>query len=71
MIANLRDRLVARIREHGPLRFGEFVDAALYDPHSGFFSRGGGAGRRGDFLTGPEVGPLFGAVIARALRFCA
>ena len=24
------------------------------------------AGRRGDFLTSPEVGPLFGAVIARA-----
>ena len=26
-----------------------------------------GAGRRADFLTSPEVGPLFGAVIARAL----
>jgi len=29
--------------------------------------RTGRAGRRGDFLTSPEVGPLFGAVIARAL----
>jgi SAM-dependent MidA family methyltransferase len=29
--------------------------------------RSGRAGRRGDFLTSPEVGPLFGAVIARAL----
>lgn len=28
---------------------------------------GRGAGRRGDFLTSPEVGPLFGAVVARAL----
>ena len=28
---------------------------------------GGRAGRRGDFLTSPEVGPLFGAVMARAL----
>ena len=26
-----------------------------------------GAGRRGDFLTSPEVGPLFGAVVARYL----
>jgi SAM-dependent MidA family methyltransferase len=33
----------------------------------GFFSSGGGAGRRADFLTSPEVGPLFGAVVARAL----
>ena len=27
----------------------------------------GRAGRRGDFITSPEVGPLFGAVVARAL----
>src|SRR5688572_33116630 len=67
MTADLRDSLVARIRERGPIRFGEYIDAALYDPEFGFFSRGGGAGRRGDFLTSPEVGPLFGAVIAGAL----
>src|SRR5690348_8235326 len=64
---SLRDELAARIREHGPLRFGEFVEAALYDPTFGFFTRGSGAGRRRDFLTSPEVGPLFGAVLARAL----
>ena len=41
---------------------------ALYDPDGGFFAGGGrGAGRRGDFLTSPEVGPLFAAVVARAL----
>jgi hypothetical protein len=34
MTANLRDSLVARIRERGPIRFGEYVDAALYDPSS-------------------------------------
>ncbi len=31
-------------------------------------TRWGSAGRRGDFLTSPEVGPLFGAVLARAIR---
>ena len=45
----------------------EYVDAALYDEHDGFFQAGGQAGRRGDFLTSVEVGPLFGAVIARAI----
>ena len=39
---------------------------ALYGP-TGFYASGGRAGRRGDFLTSPEVGPLFGAVIARYL----
>ena len=37
---------------------------ALYGTH-GFYNSGGQAGRRGDFITSPEVGPLFGAVLAR------
>src|SRR4029079_18716469 len=40
---------------------------ALYGP-SGFYTTGGRAGRRGDFITSPEVGPLFGAVVARFVR---
>ena len=40
------------------------MDEALYGTF-GFYSTGGRAGRRGDFLTSPEVGPLFGAVLAR------
>jgi SAM-dependent MidA family methyltransferase len=44
------------------------MEAALYEPDAGFFARGHGAGRaRGDFVTSPEVGPLFGACVARAL----
>jgi SAM-dependent MidA family methyltransferase len=44
------------------------MEAALYDPEGGFFAQGGGAGRAGsDFLTSPEVGALFGALVARAL----
>ena len=42
------------------------MDEALYGP-DGFYSTGGRAGRRGDFITSPEVGPLFGAVVARYL----
>jgi SAM-dependent MidA family methyltransferase len=51
-----------------PIPFDEFMERALYGP-GGFYTRadGGSAGRRGDFLTSPEVGPLFGAVLARFL----
>lgn len=57
--------------EHVPtpdpaIPFSEFMDQALYGP-AGFYTTGGRAGRRGDFLTSPEVGPLFGAVVARFL----
>lgn len=44
-----------------------FVERALYGA-GGFYEQGGRAGRRGaSFVTSPEVGPLFGAVVARAL----
>jgi SAM-dependent MidA family methyltransferase len=48
----------------GAIRFDEYMRIALYGDH-GFYTAGGQAGRRGDFLTSPEVGPLFGAVLAR------
>jgi SAM-dependent MidA family methyltransferase len=53
----------------GAVPFAEFHRLALYG-RSGFYTRAGGgrAGRRGGaFLTSPEVGPLFGAVLARYL----
>ena len=57
-----------RIERLGSVRFDEFVDLALYHPEGGFYVAGGGAGRsRGDFVTSPEVGPLFGAVVANRL----
>ena len=48
----------------GAIRFDEFMGIALYGEH-GFYATTGRAGRRGDFITSPEVGPLFGTVIAR------
>lgn len=63
----LEAALVAHIAEVGPIGFDEYVDHALYAPGLGFYAGGRGAGRRRDFVTSPEVGPLFGALVARAL----
>ena len=44
--------------------FDQFVERALYDTAAGFYTGGGQAGgRRGDFVTSVEVGPLFAAVV--------
>ncbi len=52
------------IRRAGPVTFAEFQQHAV----DGFFAAGRGAGRAGrDFVTSPETGSLFGALVARAL----
>lgn len=43
--------------------FAEFMEETLYG-ENGFYTKGGGAGRACDYLTSPEVGDLFGYVIA-------
>lgn len=67
MSVDLERAIVEHIRANGPIGFDDYVAHALYTPGLGFYARGGGAGRRRDFLTSPEVGPLFGAVVAQAL----
>ena len=50
----------------GAISFEHYMGIALYG-NGGFYQDGGKAGRRGDFITSPEVGPLFAAVVARYL----
>jgi SAM-dependent MidA family methyltransferase len=59
--------LARLIRREGPVPFDVFVEHALYGD-GGFFATGRGAGRESaDFITSPEVGPLFGALVATAI----
>ncbi len=68
MIEEMTSEIRAEIGAGGPIPFDRFMELALYGAE-GFYTRvdGGSAGRRGDFITSPEAGPLFGAVIARYL----
>lgn len=64
----MNEEIRTAIAESGAIPFERFMELALYGTE-GFYTKpdGGSAGRRGDFITSPEIGPLFGAVMARSL----
>lgn len=54
----------------GSISFAEFMHHALYAPGLGYYSAGAAKlGAAGDFITAPEISPLFGAVLARQSAF--
>ena len=61
------DYIRARIRDSGgSISFAEFMHYALYAPGLGYYSAGARKfGADGDFVTAPEISPLFGRVVAR------
>jgi SAM-dependent MidA family methyltransferase len=61
----LAERIREEIRRDGPMPFERFMSLALYDPDGGYYrSAEARPGRAGDFLTAPELHPIFGATLA-------
>jgi len=64
LLAALREEIALR----GPITFERFMEVALYHPTSGYYaSPDVRIGPDGDFMTSPEVSPIFGTCVANAL----
>ncbi len=67
MSQRLQVYLAQQIAQRGGwIPFADFMQMALYTPHLGYYSGGGhkfGAG--GDFVTAPEISPLFAQALAQ------
>ena len=67
------DRLAALIRHEiaandGAIPFSRFMELALYAPGLGYYSAGARKfGEDGDFVTAPELGPIFAACVAESV----
>lgn len=66
----LLDRIAGELAAHGNwISFARYMEMALHEPGLGYYAGGArklGAG--GDFVTAPELSPLFGRTLARQLR---
>ena len=57
--------IAEQIRTTGPITFADFMQRALYDSTLGYYRSGRpSVGREGDFLTSPELHPVFGYAVA-------
>ena len=64
--AELSRRIAEAIAEAGGrINFEQFMRMALYAPGLGYYSAGAAKlGAAGDFVTAPEISPLFGRCLA-------
>src|ERR1051325_3539697 len=64
-----RDRIEAEIAAGGGwISFARYMQLALHEPGIGYYAGGARVlGARGDFVTAPELGSLFGRTLAREL----
>jgi SAM-dependent MidA family methyltransferase len=62
-------KLRARIVREGSVPFREFMETALYDPEHGYYRRARDPfGASGDYFTAEQVQPVFGILVAAAVR---
>lgn len=60
---SIADRIAAA---GGWISFAQYMELALYAPGKGYYSSGAAKlGESGDFVTAPEISPLFGRTLAR------
>ncbi len=65
----LRSVMAGSIEQAGGwIPFDQWMSQALYTPGLGYYSSLQGLGDEGDFVTAPEISPLFSRVVARQIE---
>ncbi|MFT4960482.1 MAG: NADH dehydrogenase [ubiquinone] 1 alpha subcomplex assembly factor 7 [Paracoccaceae bacterium] len=63
----LKERIIARIRQDGPLSLADYMTDCLLHPTLGYYTTRNPFGVAGDFITAPEISQMFGELIGLSL----
>src|SRR5690606_25170569 len=59
----LKQKLITRIKQDGPISVADYMTACLSDLEGGYYMIREPFGRKGDFITAPEVSQMFGELL--------
>lgn len=62
----LTEKIRRHLHRHQKLSFADYMKLALYTPNLGYYTNGlAKIGAQGDFVTAPEISPIFSRCVAR------
>ena len=60
----LKDMIIRRIEATGPITLADYMNECLIHPKHGYYTQKKVFGRKGDFITAPEISNMFGEIMA-------
>jgi SAM-dependent MidA family methyltransferase len=60
---SLKARIAGLIAAQGPIGVAQYMTMALHDPEAGYYATRDPFGKKGDFITAPEVSQMFGEML--------
>ena len=67
---SLKQILIERVQQTGPLTVAEYMNDCLLHPTHGYYATRDPLGTSGDFTTAPEISQMFGELVGLSLAQC-